>query len=129
LPVWRGQPTDADHVEDIMPKTTARAPSLHQLAEQSEDIKELMERCATDLSRVNSGIAQELHDHGALPAVERALSKNLKIEDGVGEACEKLAVVTTGWSTRRVIATCSNISSLPRWSRSKPHAMQPSTTV
>jgi diguanylate cyclase (GGDEF)-like protein len=96
LPVWRGQPTDADHVEDIMPKTTARAPSLHQLAEQSEDIKELMERCATDLSRVNSGIAQELHDHGALPAVERALSKNLKIEDGVGEACEKLAVVTSG---------------------------------
>ena len=79
-----------------MSKISERASSLHQLVEQSADIKDLVEQCATDLSQVNSSIAQELVNHDAMPAVERALGKNMQIEEGIERASEKLAVVASG---------------------------------
>jgi len=79
-----------------MAKRNDRAPSMGRLLEQSEDIKVLIEQCATDLSLVNSGIAEELKAQDPMPGVESALSKNVEIEDSVKEASEKLAVVTAG---------------------------------
>lgn len=79
-----------------MSEITERTPSLERLAEQSEDVKCIVEQCASDLATVNSGIAQELETGARMPGIERALCKNMKIEDNVQEASEKLLLVTRG---------------------------------
>lgn len=79
-----------------MSKRNERLPSMDRLLEQSEDVKELIEQCATDLSHVNSDIAEGLKGQESMPGVESALSKNVEIQDNVRDASEKLAVVTAG---------------------------------
>jgi diguanylate cyclase len=79
-----------------MSKPHALTPSLPGLLKQSQAVRDLVEACAEDLSKVNSGIARELENVGNLPGVESALNKNLQVEDTVNEASEKLAVMTSG---------------------------------
>lgn len=79
-----------------MSKRSGQPPSIDRLLEQSEDVKELIEQCATDLSLVNSDIAEGLKGQESMPGVESALSKNVEIQDSVQDASEKLAVVTAG---------------------------------
>ncbi|MEO7432986.1 MAG: GGDEF domain-containing protein [Dokdonella sp.] len=76
--------------------TNERTPSLEHLSTMSESVKDIVDQCASDLAAVNGDIARELSIVGHMPAIERALCKNMKIEDNAQEAAEKLAGVTRG---------------------------------
>jgi diguanylate cyclase (GGDEF)-like protein len=75
------------------PGTTKRADPLSQVLKNSEDVRDLVEECALDLSSVNSGIKQELESLDPSPGVANALGKNEAIQDKVQEASERLLLV------------------------------------
>lgn len=76
-----------------LPKCTQPAKSLTNVLDQSEQVKDLMEECAEDLSSINTTLKQEIADVNSLPEVEKTLEKSVAVENKVQEASDKLTVV------------------------------------
>ena len=76
-----------------LPKDIEHAKSLSKVLGQSEQVKDLVEECAEELSSVNLVLKQELSERDALPGVGDALEKSAAVESKVQEASVKLAVV------------------------------------
>lgn len=91
----------------MLSTTNERTPSLEHLAKMSANVEDIVDQCASALAAVNGDIARELSIAGHMPAIEKALCKNMKIEDNAQEALEKLVGVTRGlehqWRDRRLL--------------------------
>lgn len=74
-------------------KGPQQAHGLAKVLHQSENAKDLVEECATELLSVNTDIKQELKTSGPLPGVLSALGKSEAIVDKVQNVSEKLAIV------------------------------------
>jgi diguanylate cyclase (GGDEF)-like protein len=67
--------------------------SLTKVLDRSARIKDVVEKCAEELSSVNSVLKQELIGIGNLPAVESALEKSGTVESRVQVAAAELSAV------------------------------------
>lgn len=76
-----------------LPVSGKPAKSLNNVLDQSEQVKDLVEECAEELSSVNTAIKQELAEQNPLPGVAGALEQSMAIEGKVLDASDKLAVV------------------------------------
>ncbi|MGZ3236087.1 MAG: diguanylate cyclase domain-containing protein [Burkholderiaceae bacterium] len=77
----------------ILPRISTAGKSLTEVVDQSEHIKEVVEKCGAELLSVNTVLKQELADLGSLPEIENALEKSGAVETKVQEAAEELSVV------------------------------------
>lgn len=66
---------------------------MTRVLDKSEQIKDMVEECAEDLSSVNSVLQQELAGLDALPDVGIAIAKSGIVETKVQEAAEELSIV------------------------------------
>ncbi len=81
---------------DAVAKKPADAPaakSLTRVLGQSEQVKDLVEEAAEELSSVNTVLKQELAEQNPAPGVENALAQSEAVEDKVQDASERLSVV------------------------------------
>ena len=69
------------------------AATLARALDQSQRVKNLVEKCADDLSTVNVALTQELAASGTTERVALAVEKSAEAEDKVKEASRKLAGV------------------------------------
>lgn len=67
--------------------------SLNKVLDQSEQVKDLVEECATELASVNTSLQQELVGQSPSPAVAGALEQSVTVGGKVQDASDKLAVV------------------------------------
>ena len=67
--------------------------SLTQVLGQNEHVKDIVEKCADDLSSVNASLKRELLDAGVSPAVENALEESEAVEGKVQDAAKELSLV------------------------------------
>ncbi|MGZ3159544.1 MAG: diguanylate cyclase domain-containing protein [Burkholderiaceae bacterium] len=77
----------------LRPKISKAGKSLTEVVDQSEQIKEVVEECGTELLSVNTVLKEELPDLTSLPEIEGALEKSETIETKVQEAAEELSIV------------------------------------
>lgn len=67
--------------------------SLHNVLDQSEQVKGLVEECAEELASVNTSLRQEVVGQSTSPAVVGALEQSVTVEGKVQDASAKLAIV------------------------------------
>jgi diguanylate cyclase (GGDEF)-like protein len=82
-----------DNQQPNLPASATTAHSLTKVLDQSAHIKDVVEKCAEELSAVNSVLKQELGGRDTLPAVETALEKSETVETRVQVAAEELSAV------------------------------------
>ncbi|MEO8341295.1 MAG: GGDEF domain-containing protein [Nitrospirota bacterium] len=75
------------------PERDTRAKSLTKLLEENEQVKNLVQKSAEELSWVITGIEQALANGGPLPGVEIRIEQSKAIESKLQEASEKLTIV------------------------------------
>lgn len=66
---------------------------LSKILDHSEQIKNVVEECAKDLSSVNLVLKESLSDQDCQPRIEQAVDKSGEVENKVQEAAEELSVV------------------------------------
>lgn len=66
---------------------------LTKVLGQSEEVKDLVDEAAEELSSVSAVLRQEVADRGSPPGIENALEKTEIIEDKVQDAADKLSEV------------------------------------
>lgn len=79
--------------KQVGPKDGKPAKILSGVLEQSQRVKDLVEKVAEELSTVNVVLAQELATGDTPPIVQDAIEKNVVAEEKVQEATEQLTVV------------------------------------
>ena len=77
----------------VLQKKILATTSLTRALEQSEQIKEVVEECADDLSSVNSSLKQELSNRPFQPGMESVIEKSETIEGKVQDCADDLATV------------------------------------
>ena len=66
---------------------------LTKVLGQSEEVKDLVDEAAEELSSVSAVLRQEVADRGSPPGIEEALERTETIEDKVQVAADKLSEV------------------------------------
>jgi len=69
--------------------------ALSKVLEQSEQVKDLVEECAEDLSSVNSGLKQELVNGNLVSSVQNAIGKTEAVEVKIQGAADQLSSVNS----------------------------------
>lgn len=75
------------------PQSRPPSPSLTDVLDQSEHVKDLVEECAEELTSVNAALKHEFADHNPPPELEVALERSEAVENKVQEASEALTLV------------------------------------
>jgi diguanylate cyclase (GGDEF)-like protein len=69
------------------------AKSIASVLDQSEQVKDLVEECAEELTSVNLVLKQELAEQDPLPGVACAIEQSVVVESKVQDASDKLIVL------------------------------------
>jgi diguanylate cyclase (GGDEF)-like protein len=88
-----------DNQKLYAPAIVPAAGSLTKVLDQSAHIKDVVEKCAQELSTVNSVLKHELVGLDTLPAVEIALEQSETVESRVQVAAEELEAVNQALET------------------------------
>ena len=87
------------HPHSHVPKGTTPDVSLSKVLGQNEQVKELVEEAAEDLSALNTDLRKKLAASTPPAAVKNAIKKSEEAEDKVLEAAEKLTVINEDLET------------------------------